>query len=99
MAGVLDSKAVRDALNGLPGWSGDTDGIERTAELPDFPTAIRVVDDVAIAAEQADHHPDIDVRWRSLTFRCSTHSEGGVTGKDIALAERISQIVAEHSKA
>ncbi|MGI8870738.1 MAG: 4a-hydroxytetrahydrobiopterin dehydratase [Mycobacteriales bacterium] len=96
MAGVLDSKTIRDALNNLPGWSGDTDGIERTADLPDFASAIRVVDDVAVAAEQADHHPDIDIRWRTLTFRCSTHSEGGVTDRDLRLAERISQIVGQH---
>jgi 4a-hydroxytetrahydrobiopterin dehydratase len=53
-----------------------------------------VVDRVAEVAEQLDHHPDIDIRWRTLTFACSTHSAGGVTDRDITLARRIDEIVA-----
>jgi len=45
-------------------------------------------------AEEMDHHPDIDIRWRTLTFVCATHSAGGVTMKDIDLARRIDEIVA-----
>lgn len=96
MADVLDAQGVSDALTSLPGWTGGTDGITREAELPDFPTAIRVVDDVAVVAEQSDHHPDIDIRWRTLTFACVTHSDGGVTDKDVALAEKIATIIAAH---
>jgi 4a-hydroxytetrahydrobiopterin dehydratase len=44
-----------------------------------------------------DHHPDIDIRWRTLTFRCVTHSAGGVTMRDIALANRIDRILADAS--
>jgi len=80
-------------LADLNGWSGDGHGITRTAELPSFPDAIKVVDKVAVVAEEFDHHPDIDIRWRTLTFACSTHSEGGVTGKDVELAGRIDQII------
>jgi 4a-hydroxytetrahydrobiopterin dehydratase len=59
--------------------------------------AISVVDAVAIAAEAADHHPDIDIRWRNLTFRLSTHDAGGrVTARDIALAHQIDAIIAAH---
>jgi 4a-hydroxytetrahydrobiopterin dehydratase len=79
VAEVLDAAEVDKGLAALEGWSGGTDAIMRTARLPDFATAIRVVDDVAEAAEEADHHPDIDIRWRTLTFTCSTHSAGGVT--------------------
>ena len=50
---------------------------------------------VAEIAEASDHHPDIDIRWRTLTFRCSTHSAGGVTDLDTALAAAISSQVAE----
>jgi 4a-hydroxytetrahydrobiopterin dehydratase len=53
-----------------------------------------VVDRVAEIAEDRDHHPDIDIRWRTLTFRCSTHSEGGITDLDAALAAAISEQVA-----
>ena len=96
MAEVLDAGAVAKGLSALEGWTGGTDAITRTAELADFPTAIRVVDEVAEAAEAADHHPDIDIRWRRLTFTCSTHSAGGVTAKDLDLAARIDGIVRAH---
>src|SRR4249919_3686151 len=93
MAELLDAAAVTDALAGLPGWTRDGDSLVRTAKLPSFPTAIGVVDRVAEFAEAHDHHPDIDIRWRTLTFRCSTHSEGGITQRDVDLAAAISQQV------
>jgi 4a-hydroxytetrahydrobiopterin dehydratase len=94
MSELLDQAAIDAALAGLDGWTGGPDGITRTAELPSFPAAIEVVDRVAAAAEEADHHPDIDIRWRTLTFALSTHSAGGVTAKDTALAARSDEIVA-----
>jgi 4a-hydroxytetrahydrobiopterin dehydratase len=90
MPAVLDPAAVTAALADLPGWEVDGDAIVRTAQLPSFPAAIAVVDRVAVIAEERDHHPDIDIRWRTLTFRCSTHSAGGVTELDTALAAAIS---------
>jgi 4a-hydroxytetrahydrobiopterin dehydratase len=94
MADLLDDSAITAALGGLPGWERDGDALVRTAALPDFPTAIRVVDEVAAIAEDRDHHPDIDIRWRTLTFRLSTHSKGGITDLDVALAAAISERVA-----
>ncbi|GLZ81146.1 4a-hydroxytetrahydrobiopterin dehydratase [Actinorhabdospora filicis] len=94
MSGILAPEELTEALKRLPGWSGDGEGIERTAELPGFATAIAVVDRVAAIAEQLDHHPDIDIRWRTLTFRCSTHSAGGVTARDLDLAARIEEVLA-----
>lgn len=93
MAEVLTAEAVRDELGGLVGWSQDPTGITRTVELASFPDAIGLVDRVAATAEELDHHPDIDIRWRTVTFRCVTHSAGGVTGRDIELARRIDEIV------
>lgn len=93
MTKVLDAAAVAAALDGLDDWSGDTTAITRTAQLPSFPDAIAVVDRVAVVAEEMNHHPDIDIRWRNLTFRCATHSAGGVTDLDIELARRIDEIV------
>jgi 4a-hydroxytetrahydrobiopterin dehydratase len=95
MADTLDESGVRAALDTLSGWRGDTSAIERTVELPSFPAAIAVVDRVAELAERLDHHPDIDIRWRTLRFVLSTHSAGGVTAKDAELAQRIDQIVAD----
>ena len=92
--GLLSEDEIQAALADLQDWSGDAHGITRTAELASFPDAIKVVDKVAVVAEEFDHHPDIDIRWRTLTFACSTHSEGGVTSKDVELAGRIDQIIA-----
>jgi len=97
MADLLSADEVTAHLAEVPTWSGDASGITRTAALPSFPAAIRVVDQVAEVAEQMDHHPDIDIRWRNLTFACATHSAGGVTAKDFELARRIDRIVADAS--
>ena len=90
----LDEAALLAATSELDGWQGGTDGISRTVSLPTFPAAIAVVDRVAVAAEELNHHPDIDIRWRNLIFACATHSAGGVTAKDFELARQIDQIVA-----
>jgi len=92
MATVLSPAELADALAELPAWSGDTKGIERAVQAPSFLDGIRLVDAVAGAAEEADHHPDIDIRWRTVTFRLATHSAGGVTEKDLALARRIDEL-------
>ncbi len=57
--------------------------------------ASRLVQHVAEAAEASDHHPDIDIRYTTLTFTLSTHSAGGVTAKDLDLAGRIDRLVAD----
>jgi 4a-hydroxytetrahydrobiopterin dehydratase len=93
MPELLSEDAVTAALTDLPGWERDGNAIVRTAKLPSFPIAITVVDRVAAIAEERDHHPDIDIRWRTLTFRCSTHSEGGITQRDVDLAAAISEQV------
>ncbi len=90
---LLNDAALGEALSRLPGWELDGDALTRTAKLPSFPAAIGVVDRVAEIAEERNHHPDIDIRWRTLTFRCSTHSEGGVTDKDVELAGQISAVL------
>ncbi|GAA0718623.1 4a-hydroxytetrahydrobiopterin dehydratase [Dactylosporangium roseum] len=93
MTDVLGSDEVATALAHLAGWSGGTDGIERSVTAPAFLDGIRLVAEVAHVAEQADHHPDIDIRWRTVTFRLSTHSAGGVTDKDITLARQINNLI------
>jgi 4a-hydroxytetrahydrobiopterin dehydratase len=93
MPTLLDDAAITEALSTLTSWERDGDSLVRKAALPSFPAAIAVVDRVAEIAEKADHHPDIDIRWRNLTFRCSTHSAGGITDLDIALAGAIDEQV------
>ncbi|WP_433801874.1 4a-hydroxytetrahydrobiopterin dehydratase [Actinomycetospora sp. CA-084318] len=97
MADLLSDDAVSSALADLPGWERDGDSLVRTAQLPSFPAAIAVVDAVAQEAESVDHHPDIDIRYSTLTFRLSTHSEGGLTAKDPDLARRISAAIDQHA--
>ena len=63
--------------------------IAREYQFPTFPAAVRFVDFVAELAEAADHHPDIDVRYNRVRLTLSTHSAGGVTEKDFALARAI----------
>jgi 4a-hydroxytetrahydrobiopterin dehydratase len=96
MASLLDSEELTRQLADLPGWVGDTAGISRTVQAPDFLTGVRIVSEVAEIAEQMDHHPDIDIRWRKLLFALSTHSAGGVTQLDVELAHRISTVATEH---
>jgi 4a-hydroxytetrahydrobiopterin dehydratase len=96
MPELLDPADIEAALAGMRGWHGDTAGIRRSVKAPDFLTGIRLVDDVAAAAEAMDHHPDIDVRWRTVTFALSTHSAGGVTTLDLELARRIDELAEGH---
>ncbi len=95
MAEVLDDNKVNEALSGLTDWQRDGNSIVRKAKLPSFPAAIEAVRAVADLAEERDHHPDIDIRYWNLTFRLSTHSEGGITGKDIELAGEIDRVLAQ----
>lgn len=94
MADVLSEDEVVSALADLTGWGGDTVALRRVAVLPSFPAAIAVVDAVAREAEEMDHHPDIEIRWRTVTFTCATHSANGVTALDIDLAARIDAAIA-----
>jgi 4a-hydroxytetrahydrobiopterin dehydratase len=94
MADLLSADEVETGIAELDGWAGDSTGIMRTVELASFPAAIGMVNRVAEVAEEMDHHPDINIRWRTLTFICATHSEGGVTKKDLELASRIDSLVA-----
>jgi 4a-hydroxytetrahydrobiopterin dehydratase len=96
MAELLGEAGVAEALRALANWEGDANSLRRTVTAPDFMTGIRVVDEVAIVAEELNHHPDIDVRWRKVTFTVSTHSKGGVTERDVELARRIDEIVERH---
>ena len=91
----LDAEEIARQLADLPGWSGDTSSITRVLKAPTFMAGISIVEDVAHQAEAMDHHPDIDIRWCTVTFTLSTHDAGGVTQYDIELAHRISESAAQ----
>ncbi|MGB3770007.1 MAG: 4a-hydroxytetrahydrobiopterin dehydratase [Rhodococcus sp. (in: high G+C Gram-positive bacteria)] len=97
MTELLSDIEIDEALTGLREWRRDDDGLVRTVESQSFPDAIDLVRRVADEAELADHHPDIDIRYTSVTYRLSTHSVpghpgGGITGKDVLLAAAIDRL-------
>lgn len=94
---LLDDSAVDDRLAALPEWRREGDQIRRKITATDFPTAIRIVDEIAVEAEKLNHHPDIDIRWRTLHLVLSTHDAGGLTEMDFTLAGRIDEIAAAHA--
>lgn len=94
MPEVMDEQAVDAALRERPEWSLEDGAIKRSVDAPSFLAGIEIVDEVAKAAEAAGHHPDIDIRWRTVTFALVTHSAGGLTGHDFAMAGTIDEILA-----
>lgn len=89
----LPPDEISTALQQLPQWSGDGDGLRRTVELPSFREAVAAIVAIADVAEELDHHPDIDLRWRTLHLALVTHSAGGVTANDVELARRIDALL------
>jgi 4a-hydroxytetrahydrobiopterin dehydratase len=87
---TLPQEEIDAALAGdLSAWHQDGDAIARAVRAPSFLEGIGLVSKVAEVAEEMDHHPDVDIRYTTLTFTLSTHSEGGLTAKDLELAGRI----------
>ncbi|MCU0770651.1 MAG: 4a-hydroxytetrahydrobiopterin dehydratase [Verrucomicrobia bacterium] len=84
----LKGPEIKKALTRLPGWKRAGATISRTYAFADFPAAIRFVNQVASLAEQAWHHPDIEIRWNRVTLTLTTHDEGGLTPKDFRLARK-----------
>ena len=88
-APVLSDIEIQRAFGKLPGWSRRAGVITKTYTMPTFPDGIAFVDRIAVAAESAAHHPDIDIRFTKVTLALSTHDSGGLTQKDIDLAGAI----------
>jgi 4a-hydroxytetrahydrobiopterin dehydratase len=89
----LSPDELAAALAGLPLWSGDGEGIRRSVALPGFPDAVAAIVRIGFVAERMDHHPDVDLRWRTLHLTLVTHSAGGVTELDLELARRIDELL------
>jgi len=82
MALLSESEITRE-LQTLPGWTRDGDAIRKQFTFAGFPEAVNFVQSLVPGCEAADHHPDVTVNYRRVTLSYSTHSEGGVTIKDI----------------
>ena len=89
MAAKLSDIEIQRSLGARTGWIRRGNAITRTFEFKTFPDAIAFVNRIAEVAEKMDHHPDIDIRYTKVTCSLSTHSAGGITAKDFALAEKI----------
>ena len=92
---LLDQPAIDDRLTVRhPGWTGTPERLQRSIEFADFLTAVDFVNRLAPRCEELDHHPDLALRWRCVDVELSTHSAGGVTDKDLALAEIVDELAA-----
>jgi len=91
---VLTDAQVDAAAATLDGWERSDGALRRSVTFGSFLDGIDAVRGVAELAERADHHPDIDIRWRTVNLALATHSEGGITDKDVELARQIDALLA-----
>ncbi|MGZ5020947.1 MAG: 4a-hydroxytetrahydrobiopterin dehydratase [Chthoniobacterales bacterium] len=86
---MIKADQLKIRLKKIPEWELEKKHIERTFEFDDFSEAIDFVNSVAEVSEDEEHHPDIDIRYNKVRLVLTTHSKGGLTDLDFALAERI----------
>jgi len=89
---LLSDEEIEAQLAGLPHWSRQGDSISCVRTRGSFAKAVMYVGAVAYLAEAANHHPDILIQWDAVTLTLSTHSAGGLTKNDFALARKISEL-------
>lgn len=88
----LGEAEVESALKTLPEWGHSGESIQRTYKFADFQGSMRFVAKVADAAEAAQHHPDILIRWNLVTLTLTTHDSGGITALDFAMAKKCDEM-------
>lgn len=93
MAKLIPNEQLLERLAAIPKWDLSGTAIRRTFEFDTFLDGVAFVQRVAGLAEEANHHPDIDIRWRKVQLLLTTHSAGGLTTKDFELAARFDALV------
>jgi 4a-hydroxytetrahydrobiopterin dehydratase len=93
MSTVLTEPEIDAALQNLSGWARKADTIERVFQFDDFGQAMVFVNQIADAAEAANHHPDILVSYNKVTLTLVSHDSGGVTQRDVRMAGKINEVV------
>jgi 4a-hydroxytetrahydrobiopterin dehydratase len=88
----LTETEAAERLSELPGWKIEAGELDRTFAFPDFVASMRFVNALAEQAEEAGHHPDIDIRYNKVRLRLTTHDAGGLTIKDFELAASASEL-------
>lgn len=84
---LVPDHEVEAFLDSHPEWELNGKEIRRTFVFKNFSESMGFVTRVGLDAEKSDHHPDIDIRWNQVTLTLSTHSEGGLTARDLVLAD------------
>jgi 4a-hydroxytetrahydrobiopterin dehydratase len=90
---TYDEAQINDRLRELPGWYFEDGWIRRVYKTDGWPTTLMLVNAIGYLSEAAYHHPDLSVTWGRITVKLSTHSAGGITDKDFALARKIEDVV------
>jgi len=89
---TYDEAQITERLQALPGWYYEEGWIRRVYKTDGWATTLMLVNAIGFFAEAAYHHPDLSVTWARVTVKLSTHSAGGITDKDFALARRIEDV-------
>ncbi len=89
---ALSSADVNSRLKTVPGWKVETGELVRTFQFRDFRASMAFVNKLADLAEEAGHHPDIDIRYSNVRLALVTHDQGGITEKDFALAAQADKL-------
>ncbi len=90
----LPDEEITEGLASLPGWDRTGDEIAKEYRLGNFRDSVAFVVRLSYEAEAANHHPDLDIRWNRVRVVLSTHSEGGITRKDLDLAAAVEALAA-----
>ncbi len=93
MSDLIEKEEIEQFLKKIPEWDHEGKEIFRILEFDEFMEGIDFVNGVAEIAEESGHHPDIDIRWCTITLRLTTHDQGGLTEADFELAKRIDTLV------
>lgn len=91
--GTYGDDEIRRKLADLPGWYYEDGWIRRQYKTDGWPTTLMLVNQIAYVAEAAYHHPDLSVTWGKVTVKLKTHSENGITGRDLELARKLDEAV------
>ena len=95
MTDRLTDSEIGERMVAVPDWARDEDAISRTIRFDTFADGIEFICRVAPVADEADHHPDIDIRYRNVKFLLTSHDSGGLTDRDFAMAANIDRLLAE----
>jgi 4a-hydroxytetrahydrobiopterin dehydratase len=90
---LLNDDDIQERLDDMLGWAREGDSIKREFKFHDFQGSVDFVNRLTPVAEEMNHHPDIAISWNKVELTLSTHSEGGLTGNDFELAQKIDALV------